>query len=143
MATAVIASLTPLINKGLEKLAEKTAEEGFNERKIIWDKVKDLFRSDDLVLLNLFENAKTDNKAKGKLEGKLETYLELNPVIAEELEQMLIKLSEASSTNITNENIVQSEINNKILRKNENQGKAEIINKAIETSIIKNEMDIS
>ena len=103
IATGVIAALSPFVQKGLEKLAEKTAEEGFNQRHAIWEKVKGLFKADDLTLLNLLQDAQSDVKAQGKLEGKLETHLEANPDIAKELDALLQKLpvSELKQNTIT------------------------------------------
>ena len=92
IATMAITALWPFVIKGLEKLAEKAAEEGYNERRTIWKKVKGLFNADDLTLLNLLQNAQKDPKAQGKLEGKLETHLEANPEIARELEALLQKI---------------------------------------------------
>ena len=89
IATAAITALSPFVKKGLEKLSERTAEEGFNQRQAIWEKVKGLFKADDLTLLNLLKEADGDAKAQGKLEGKLETHLEANPEIARELAALL------------------------------------------------------
>ena len=91
IATTALVVLSPFVTKGLEKLGEKTAEEGFNERRAIWEKVKGLFKADDLILLNLLQDAGSDARAQGKLEGKLEAHLEANPEIARELEALLTK----------------------------------------------------
>jgi hypothetical protein len=115
IASAAITVLKPFVEKGLEKLAEKTAEEGFNERKAIWEKVKGLFKADDLTLLNLLKEADADERAQGKLEGKLETYLEANPVAATELEELLSRLPatqvKQNTMNITgNSNIAVQDV---------------------------------
>src|SRR5690348_1797951 len=94
IATAIYTFLSPFVAKGVEKLFEKTAEEGFNERKAIWEKIKGLFKADDLTLLHLFEEAETSEKAQGKLEGRIETHLEANPVIANEVAGLIKKLEE-------------------------------------------------
>jgi hypothetical protein len=99
IATGAITALQPFVTKGLEKLAEKTAEEGFNERKAIWEKVKGLFKADDLTLLNLLEEANANDKVQGKLEGKLETYLEANPAIVNELSELVKRLEELEKNN--------------------------------------------
>ena len=92
IASGTITALTPFVTKGLEKLAERAAEEGFNERKAIWERVKNLFKADDLTLLNLLKEAEADKVAQGRLEGKLETYLETNAEAVGELEALLKKL---------------------------------------------------
>lgn len=92
IASGAINALKPFVEKGIEKLFEKTAEEGFNQRKAIWEKVKGLFKADDLTLLNLLKEADSNDKAQGKLEGKLETHLETNSDIADELAELLKQL---------------------------------------------------
>jgi len=121
IATMCITALSPFVKKGVEKLVEKTAEEGFNERKAIWEKVKSLFKDDDLILLNLLQAAESDVKEQGKLEGKLEIKLEANPDVAEELESLLAKLPKleakqntmtmTGNKNIGLQDIVGSKIN--------------------------------
>lgn len=103
IATTALAALSPIVVKGLDKLAEKTAEEGFSEREAIWEKVKALFKTDDLTLLNLLQDSEIDVKSLGKLEGKLETHLESNPEVAKELEVLFAKmpLSEVNLNRIT------------------------------------------
>jgi hypothetical protein len=143
IAVLVIKALSPIAKKGLEKLAEKTAEEGFNERKAIWEKIKGLFKTDDLTLLNLLQDADSDLKAQGMLEDKLETHLETTPEIAKFLEPILARLTESASTQIMNEQIADSEISNKLKRSPETRGQAAIENTDISGSRIDNEIDIS
>jgi hypothetical protein len=111
IATTAIMALSPFVVKGLEKISEKAAEEGFDQRKAIWEKVKDLFRADDLTLLNLLQEGSADAKAQ----GKLETHLEANPDIARELEALLSNLpaSEIKQNTITqtgNDNFAAQDI---------------------------------
>ena len=96
IAAMVISALSPFVKKGLEVLSEKAAEEGFNERKAIWEKVKGLLKYDDLTLLNLLKEAETDVKAQGRLEGKLETQIEASPDIAQQLQELLQKIPQQS-----------------------------------------------
>lgn len=147
IATMALTALSPLVKigfeKGFEKLGEKTAEAGFNERQAIWEKIKGLFQADDLTLLNLLQDAGSDVKAQGKLEGKLETHLEAHPEVAKDLETILTKLKESSSTKITNEEIADSEIKNRLKRDAGQRGEAVINNSDVSGSKIDNEMEIS
>jgi hypothetical protein len=90
----LIAILSPyaktVLDKTVETLAEKTAEEGFKEREAIWETVKGFFKRDELTLLNIFKDADTDEKTKNRLEGVLEERLLENPDLAIQLE-LLIK----------------------------------------------------
>lgn len=106
LATSAIVALQPLAMKGIEKFVEKSAEEGFNERKAIWDKIKGLFGYDDLTMLNLLEKAESSEKEMGKLEGRLEDRLASNPEIAKELEELLKKIPQ--STTVKQNTITQT-----------------------------------
>jgi hypothetical protein len=136
--------LSPFVSKGLEKIIDEAAKEGYTERKAIWDKVKSLFVEDELTLLNLFKAAETDVKAQGKLEGKIETHLESNIETAKELEK-LVKTVEAiekrNVSNVINEGITgESKVINKVIQttgsatdnqssvKNSNIDNSEVIN---------------
>jgi uncharacterized membrane protein len=99
IALGIYTVVSPFISKGLDKIVEKAAEEGYTERKAIWDKVKGLFVEDELTLLNLFKEAKTDEKAKIKLETKLETHLQLNEATAKELDELVKKVQEIEKKN--------------------------------------------
>lgn len=117
LAPLVVSAVVPLLKKGAEKLAEKTAEEGFEQRGKIWNLVKGMFTEDDLTLLNLFERNPEDGKTQGKLEGKLEDRLKSNPEIAEQLDQLLkeIKIGQQNISTIHNEDVKDnSEISNEI-----------------------------
>jgi uncharacterized membrane protein len=108
IAFGIYTVVSPFISKGLEKIVEKAAEEGYTERKAIWDKVKGLFVEDELTLLNLFKEAETDEKAKIKLETKLETHLQLNEATAKELDELVKKVQEIekkNSSTVINEDI--------------------------------------
>lgn len=110
IATLTITALSPFVKKGVEKIVEKSAENAFTERQAIWDKVKNIFKQDDLTMLNLLQDAELSDNAKGRLEGKLETYLEANPEIAKELEELIKKLPAPGARQFTltqegNENI--------------------------------------
>lgn len=142
IATLTLSALSPLVVKGIEKLVEKTAEEGFNERKAIWQRVKELFKTDDLTLLNLLSDAESNPEKRGELKGELKAKLEFNPQLTKELEVLLTKL-QTSSTTITSEEITDSALENEIKRSSDNYGKAEISNKKIEKSKIKSKIELS
>lgn len=91
----VVAALVPYLAKGAEKLVEKTAEEGFEQRGKIWQLVKGLFVEDDLTLLNLEANPE-DVRTQGKLEAKLEDRLQNNPEAVAKLEELLKQIPAAS-----------------------------------------------
>jgi hypothetical protein len=102
VAMGIYTIVSPFISKGIEKIVDEAAKEGYTERKAIWDKVKGLFAQDELTLLNLFKAAETDVKAQGKLEGKIETHLESNPDIAKELEALVKTVKEIERRNVSN-----------------------------------------
>ncbi len=120
-AVSVITALTPYLIKGGEKLAEKAAEQGFEQHGKIWQIVKGLFVEDELTLLNLFEENPEDAKIQGKLEGKLEDRLKQNPDIAIQLEELLKlipnvqskqnTITQSGNNNIANQDISNSTIN--------------------------------
>ncbi len=43
IATGIYTIISPFVVKGLEKIVDESAKEGYTERKAIWDKVKGLF----------------------------------------------------------------------------------------------------
>lgn len=102
IAAGVITALVPYLAKGGEKLAEKIAEEGFEQRGKIWDMTKSLFLEDNLTLLNLFEQNPADAKTQGRLEIRLEDKLQANPEIAKEFETLLKQLPAEKKTNSVN-----------------------------------------
>jgi hypothetical protein len=102
LATGIITALVPYLAKGGEKLAEKIAEEGFEQRSKIWEMAKGLFQEDELTLLNLFEQNPTDERIQGKLEGKLEDKLKANPKIARELDALVKQIPAEIKTNTIN-----------------------------------------
>jgi hypothetical protein len=106
IAAGVYTIVSPFIVKGLEKIVDEAAKDGYTERKAIWDKLKGLFAQDELTLLNLFKAAETDVKAQGKLEGKIETHLESNTATAKELEA-LVKTVEAIEKRNTSKNMLK------------------------------------
>lgn len=89
IAAIAVTTLVPYLVKGGEKLAEKIAEEGFEQRSKVWNVAKGLFREDELTLLNLFVENPTDAKIQGKIEMKLEDKLKANPEVAEKLDSLL------------------------------------------------------
>jgi N-acetylglucosamine kinase-like BadF-type ATPase len=108
IAMGIYKIVSPFISKGIEKIVDEAAKDGYTERKAIWDKVKGLFAQDELTLLNLFKEAETDIKAQGKLEGKIETHLESNPATAKELETLINTVKEIERRNtstVINEDI--------------------------------------
>jgi hypothetical protein len=113
ISSAILVALSPIIQKGLEKFAEKSAEEGFSERKAIWARVKSLFKTDDLTLLNLLSEASTDVKTQGKLEGKIETLLENNPETAKELQTLLENIDLEKTKEVS---IVQKGVGNIVVQ---------------------------
>jgi len=144
IATSVITALSPFVVKGLEKLTDKAVEEGFSERKAIWENVKGFFQADDLTLLNLLQDAESDVEKKGELKGELKVHLKSNPEVARDLEELLVRLKESTSAStITGEEITDSDMKNKIKRSAASQGTAEISHKKIERSRIESDIEIS
>ncbi len=43
IATGIYTIISPFVVKGLEKIVDEAAKEGYTERQAIWDKVKGLF----------------------------------------------------------------------------------------------------
>ncbi|MBX7172032.1 MAG: hypothetical protein K1X72_13800 [Pyrinomonadaceae bacterium] len=144
LALSIYQVLSPFVSKGIDKIVEKAAEEGWTERQAIWEKVKGLFVEDDLTLLNLFKDAETDNEKKGELKGELKSYLKSNPEIAKELEELVKKveaIEKKNSSTITNEDIRgNSEIENTVEQTtgSATDNKSTIENRNVESSKIKN-----
>lgn len=111
LAPLAVSALVPLLKKGAEKLTEKAAEEGFEQRGKIWSLVKGMFAEDDLTLLNLFEQNPEDAKIQGKLEGKLEERLKTNPDIARQLEELVKAVNQTTNNNSVNFNRQDGETN--------------------------------
>lgn len=118
LAAATVLELVPyILKKGGEKLIEKAAEEGFEQRGKIWELVKSLFVEDELTLLNLFEENPEDAKTQGKLEGKIEDRLKENPQVAKQLEELLKQIPQTQNKQNTitqsgNNNIANQDISN-------------------------------
>ena len=79
LTAAVITALSIFSVKGIEKIAEKSAEEGFNDRKAIFEKVSTLFKYDELTMLNLLQDAESDPEKKGELKGEMKIHLQSAP----------------------------------------------------------------
>ena len=102
IATGIVTALVPYLAKGGEKLAEKLAEHGFEQRAKIWETAKGLFQEDELTLLNLFAENPNDERTQGKIEMKLEDKLKANPKIAEELDALVKQIPAEIKTNTIN-----------------------------------------
>lgn len=93
IAAATVTALIPFLQKGGEKLAEKigekTAEEGFQQRKAIWETVKNLFIGDEITTLNLLAENPNDVEKQAEFKGELKYLLKNNPDIARQLEEMI------------------------------------------------------
>ncbi len=89
VASAAIGALAPFFKKGGEKLADKIAEEGFNQRGKIWETVKGVFAGDELTTLNLFEKYPENTDIQNEVKSKLEEKLTAQPAIAEQLQELL------------------------------------------------------
>lgn len=122
LATAAVTELVPyVLAKGADKLIEKAAEEGFEQRGKIWQLVKSLFIEDELTLLNLFEQNPEDVRTQAKLELRLEDQLKQNPNIAKQLEEFLKQIpqsqqkqntiTQSGNDNIANQDVTNSSIN--------------------------------
>jgi hypothetical protein len=146
IAAGIYTIVSPFVVKGLEKIVDEAAKEGYTERKAIWDKVKGLFAQDELTLLNLFKEAETDVKAQGKLEGKIETHLEFNHATAKELETLVNTVKEIEKKNaltVINEDItggseVINEVNQTTGFATDNQ--SSITNRNIDTGKVTNKI---
>jgi flavodoxin len=89
IASGVVSALAPFFKKGGEKIADKIAEEGFDQRGKIWETVKGVFLGDDLTTLHLLEKYPENNDIQNEVKTKLEEKLTTKPAIAKELEEML------------------------------------------------------
>ena len=124
IAAAAVTELVPyVLTKGGDKLIEKVAEEGFEQRGKIWQLVKGLFVEDELTLLNLFEENPNDAKLQGKLEGKLEDRLKQNPDIAKQMENLLKQIPNVQNKQNTikqsgDDNIAVQDINDSSIKIN-------------------------
>ena len=96
IASTIISALSPFAVKGIEKIVEKSAEEGFNQRRAIFDRVKELFKYDEPILLNLLQDAKSDPEKKGELKGELKAHLQSHPDIALQLQELLKEIPQLS-----------------------------------------------
>jgi hypothetical protein len=92
IASTIISALSPFAVKGIEKIVEKSAEEGFNQRRAIFDRVKELFGYDEPILLNLLQDAKSNPEKKGEFKGELKAHLQSHPDIALQLQELLKEL---------------------------------------------------
>ena len=92
IATTAVNALVPFFKKGAEKLVDKSAEEVFNKRSEIWNKVKGLFAADELTTLKLFEANPEDVETQAELRGELKHLLKANPETAKELDELLKQL---------------------------------------------------
>lgn len=92
IATTAVNALVPFFKKGAEKLVDKSAEEVFNKRAEIWNKVKGLFTADELTTLKLFEANPEDVETQAELRGELKHLLKANPETAKELDELLKQL---------------------------------------------------
>jgi len=125
IATTAVNALVPFFKKGAEKLVDKSAEEVFNKRTEIWNKVKGLFTADELTTLKLFEENPEDVETQAELRGELKYLLKANPDIADELNELTSKLKELeikqpspkNVSEIKNENIHNSFIVNDVNQK--------------------------
>lgn len=77
--------------------------------KEIYHKAKDLLTPEEITTLNLLEQYPDSPKLQGEVAAALETRLQSNPIIAEELSELIKQLKSAS--NKTNINIQQGESN--------------------------------
>jgi len=112
IAAGIVTAIVPYLAKGVEKLVDKTVDEGFEQRGKIWEMAKGLFQEDELTLLNLFEENPSDAKIQGKIEGKLEDKLKANPEIAEKLDSLVKQIP---AETVTNSVIIQGN-NNKVAK---------------------------
>lgn len=138
LVPVIVSALVPYFARGAEKIVDKTAEEVFTQRGKIFAAVKSLFLEDELTTLNLFAENPESAEAQAELRGELKHLLKANPETAKSLEEMLARLNEMSSSEITNEEIDDSTIDNEMKR---GAGKAAIINKGIRGSKISNKMN--
>jgi hypothetical protein len=140
IAMGIYTIVSPFISKGIEKIVDEAAKDGYTERKAIWDKVKGLFAQDELTLLNLFKEAETDDEKKDELKSDLKHLLKSAPETAKELETLVNTVKEIEKRNastIINEGItggseVSTEVNQTTGSATENQ--SSITNRNIDNS---------
>ena len=115
IAASAVKALVPFFSKGAEKFVDKSAEEVFNKRSEIWNKVKGLFAEDELTTLKLFENDPENVETQAELRGELKQILKTNPDAADELDKLVKQLPEVQIKQNTidikgNENIAIQDV---------------------------------
>lgn len=87
--TVITGIISALAMKGAEKLVEKSAENAFENRSAILDKVRGLLIDDELTTLNLLEKYPENTDLQKELKETLKPRLEANPETAKELEKLV------------------------------------------------------
>ena len=98
LAAGLVSAVTPYLVKGAEAMVGEAAKEGWKERGTIWEKVKGLFGSDD-QMLHIYESYPETEKIQKDFALKLQEKLEAAPETAQELQDLLEKLPQASKVN--------------------------------------------
>ena len=89
IGTIVSGVIAVLAMKGAEKITEKSAEKAFENRSAILEKVRGVLIGEELTVLNLLEEFPTNPDIQTKVAEKLTPRLEANPVVANEIEELL------------------------------------------------------
>jgi hypothetical protein len=111
--------------------------------KEIYHKAKGLLTPEEIITLDLLEKYPESKELQGEIETVLEAHFKANPKISKDVEELLVKLKQNISTKITNEEIANSEVRNKLKKKSDSQGRSEIQNKDISGSKIDNDIEVS
>lgn len=80
--TLAITLVTALATKAFEKMGEKTTES-------VWNKVKNILTGEELTTLSLLEKYPENKDLQNEVAEKLQPRLEENPIIAQELKELL------------------------------------------------------
>lgn len=87
--TVITGIISALAMKGAEKFVEKSAENAFENRSVILNKVKGLLIGEELTTLNLLEKYPENEDLQKELKVTLKPRLEANPETAKELEKLV------------------------------------------------------
>ena len=88
LASSAVSVLTPYLKKGAEAIVGEAGKD-------LWNLIKKPFTSDkDKILLEEFAENSQDQKLQDEMKIKLEEFLEHNPELVEELQELLPKTEE-------------------------------------------------
>ena len=116
IGTIVAGVIGALAMKGAEKITEKSAEKAFENRSAILEKVRGVLVGEELTTLHLLEKYPTSEEMQKEVAEKLTPRLEANPVVANEIEELLkqmpaLEIKQNTLTQTGNDNQAAQDIN--------------------------------